>query len=390
MHLKSASPKIFALTLLLSVRFAPIACISAEARSWAQRNGHRFDAELLAADGWRATFGIEGAPKWVIPFSELTVAGVEDVQTWRRARRERPLVDSRMLAPWPAEAVAAESDTEVRAAGEDAGEYRYESGHFSIVSDVKLPVSVVRDLALVFEGTRSALIALPLGLHAGGETRKYPVLLTASGETYGRAGGAEGSGGFYDARRGRMVVFLPNLGIEQKAKGTQLKYEKQLFVLKHEVTHQLLARWNAPFPAWLNEGLPEFIASLPYSRGRYTLQNPGAGMRDYLLKWRQGPSSRTVRLVPPKQLMRMEADAWNAALARGAAYDLYNSANLLTFYFIQQRGGAPIATFVESWRRGDSEETIEKELLGGRDPSALTADLVALGRRLAIEVKVAE
>jgi hypothetical protein len=64
---------------------------------------------------------------------------------------------------------------------------------------------------------------------------------------------------------------------------------KNLFVLKHEVTHQILRPWGWVLPTWLDEVFSECVASWPYTQGRYSLQNLNAAMHDYLLKWRRGP-----------------------------------------------------------------------------------------------------
>jgi hypothetical protein len=51
----------------------------------------------------------------------------------------------------------------------------------------------------------------------------------------------------------------------------------------------------------------------------------------------------------------------------------------------------PVALILESLRRRASPEAAEKEhLLAGREPAELTTELVALGRRLGVEVKVAD
>jgi len=188
-----------------------------------------------------------------------------------------------------------------------------------------------------------------------------------------------------------MVVLLPNLGIAEKNGKLQLGYANNLFVLKHEVTHQLLSRWHGRLPFWLHEGLPEFIAALPYSRGRYVLHNPAGGLRDYLLKWRRAPNTRAISVIPPVRLMSMTAGEWNRAVTQETAYDLYNSAGLLTCYFVQQRGGAPIAGFLEALRRGVDPTDAEKtHLLVGRTRESLAVELIAFGRRLGLEVKLAE
>jgi hypothetical protein len=311
----------------------------------------------------------------------LQAVGAEPART--------PLIDPERLAPWPAQTVA--ESTEVRAVGEDAGAFVYESVHFRMISEVKLPLGVVREMAAVFEATRALLIALPLGLHAGGEREKYIVHFAANAATYRELGGVTGSGGHYDGRRRRMLVLLPNLGIEQRPTGIVLGHRQNLFILRHEVTHQLLDAWHGPWPMWLNEGFAEWVASLPSAQDRYTPGNPAAGLRAYVMKWRTTRDSRTLRLVPPARLMAMSGGDWQRAVEQTSAYDLYNSAALLTALFIQQDGGRPFAAFIDALRRGVPPEEAERvHLLRGKSREALAAEAIAFAKRLGLDVRLAD
>jgi hypothetical protein len=204
---------------------------------------------------------------------------------------------------------------------------------------------------------------------------------------YEKAGGVGGSGGHYDGHTRRMLVLLPNLGIEEKEGTLRLDYARNFFILKHEVTHQLLDRWHRRVPMWATEGIAEFVASLPYAQGHYTLQNPGFGVRDYLLKWHNQSATRSLRLIPPARLMAMRPDDWKAALSQQDAYDMYNSAAILTYYFIQQDGGTPLAGFLNALRRGEDEATAEHTyLLRGKTRESLATELIALGKKLGVEL----
>lgn len=375
----------FACLVLAALRAA-----GAEApRTWSPRAGAPFEASLLAADGLRATFDLPARGKAVVALADLSLQDAGFVREWRAASRRRPLIDPDRLAPWPAQA-AAES-TEARFVGEDAGTFVFESAHFRLISELKLPLGTVRDLATVFEATRALLIALPLGTHAGGEREKYPVHFAATAESYQQLGGAGGSGGSYDPRRRRMLVLLPNLGIEQRPTGLVLDHRRNLFVLRHEVTHQLLAPWQAPWPMWLHEGFAEFVAALPFAQDRYTLSNPGAGLHSYVLKWRTKRDGRTLRLVPPARLMAISGSEWLQSVEQTSAYDCYNSAALLTWFFLQQDGGRPFAAFIDALRRGVPVEEAERvHLLRGKSREALAVEVMALAKRMGLEVKLAD
>ena len=351
--------------------------------TWSTKDGKRFVAELIAADGLRATFAPAGKPKFVVAFKDMDPKDADAIRAWRATYFRAPLVDAAQIAPWPTQAMVERA--EIKVVSEKAGEFTYESANFRLISDLKLPESAARDLATVFEATRAVLIAIPLGLHAGGEREKYTVLLKGTVEGYASMGGAPGSGGYYQARTRRMLVLLPNLGIEEQGGSLKLNYNSSLFVLKHEVTHQLLARWHGRLPMWLAEGLAEFIASLPYGQGHYALKAPGTAMRDYLLKWRKGKDDRTLELVPAGTLMEMSDRDWNKAVEQQTAYELYNSAALLTYHFTQQDGGAPLAAYLDALRQGRDDG--EKLLLRGRTMAQVEESVAALAKKLGLVVK---
>jgi len=374
--------------LLLSA----IALHAEEARPWTLAGIAPFNAELIAADGLRATLLVPGRGKTVIPFAQMSPADAAYVHEWRARNPEAPLVDPERLAAWPGWA-AAES-LEVRMTSEDAAASRwhYESAHFSVDSDLKLPVSVVGDFTAVFEATRAALIALPLGLHLGDETQKYRVLMLSSALDYGHAGGHGGSGGTYNAHSGKMLLLLPNLGIRPGTNGLTLDYQRNLFILKHEVTHQILGAWQEALPIWLSEGFCECIAAVPYTRGRYAFQGLDAAMHDYVLKWRTTGNPRELQLIPPARLMAFDAKQWNDEVAARSAYALYNSAALLTYYFLHADGrgdGANLAAFFDDLRRGVSASDAEaKRLLRDRTQEVLAAEVQAYSRKLGLMLKI--
>ena len=356
---------------------------AALASAWTMRDGRSFEAELAAVDGLRATFTRPGKTPVVMPITSLTDPDAETIRSWRKNHR-RPLVLPARIAPWPEKASAPAGN--VRLLEESDGAYTCESPNFHITSDMKLPLHVLNDIAQVFEATRAALIAIPLGLHAGGERERYRVAMFRDENSYIRAGGNEGSGGHYDGRSGKMLVLLPNLGVDDISGTLRLDYTRNLFILKHEVTHQLMDRWHGPMPVWLDEGIAEFIASLPYSKGVYTISPPGAGMRDYLTKWNSSKNDRSLRIIAPDRLMAMDREGWNAAVKELSAYDLYNSSAILTYHFILQDHGAPIAGMLDALRRGEKPSDAElKHLLRGKSREHLNANVTSVAKSLGLK-----
>lgn len=76
----------------------------------------------------------------------------------------------------------------------------------------------------------------------------------------------------------------------------------------------------------------------PYMRGRYTFTGFDAGLREYLLKWRMTKDQRSLRIIPAGQLMALSNSQWQEQVGALAAYDHYNSAALLTHWFLHYDG----------------------------------------------------
>lgn len=291
--------------------------------------------------------------------------------------------------PWPTEAVAESFDVRIISEDKASGATTYASPHFEMTSEVNLPVGVVRDLAAVFEATRVAVRTLPLGLQAAPEPKVYRVAFLANETSYAMSGGPPGSGGFYNGRY--MVLLLPNLGITKTNSGLTLAHQPHLFVLKHEVTHQIIGPWNRHLPMWLAEGIAECMASTRYVRGRYTFTGHDSSMRDYLLKWRKTKDQRSLRLIPIKDLMEISSQQWKAQVGGKVAYDYYNSAALLVHWFLHHDGAgdaAGLAEYFDALRKGTpSEEAVNRHLLRGRTPEKIEAELRVLCRRLVLEIE---
>ena len=348
-----------AASLLLALVFIRGAAC-AEMREWADRTGKKFTAEIIANDAWRATFALPDRSKAVLWLSQLSPADVDFVAKWRAANPTAPLVDPQRLAPWPATADA--GDIEVKLTTEDpkAAAFTYEGAHFIMQSDVRLPLDVVRDLNGVFEATRAALMALPFGLHRGGEQEKYAVHFFSTPEQYAAAGGMTASGGYFEGSTGRMLLQLPNLGIRATGFARTYDHQKNLFVVKHEVTHQILRHWGDAFPVWFNEGIAEVIAAAPYARGRYTFSGMDAAIASYVQKWRRLGDAKPLRLITPAQLMDFTVSSWEDRGAGQSAYELYNSAALFVYFLLLHDGdGSAVASFLDALRRERNRQSTE-------------------------------
>jgi hypothetical protein len=357
-------------------------------RPWIDLQGRKFEASLVAADAVRATFRLADGRKTVTGIASLSADDSTFVREWRKSNRETPLIDPEAMPSWPAEVSAPSYEVRIIAEDRASGVTRYESTHFAIVSDIKLPLGVVRDLAAVFESTRAAVMAVPLALHSGIDRSPYQVRLFSNAVDYQSAGGAPGSGGYYNGRD--MLILLPNLGIRPTTNGLNAEHQKQLFVLKHEVSHQVVGRWTMAGPTWLSEGIAELFAAAPYVRGKYTFQNLESALQAYVLKWRTRRDSRSLRLIAPAKLMTMSLQEWQGQVATQSAYDLYNSAALLVYWFARYDGrgdGAGLAGYFDAlYRRVPAEEAERTHLLRGRNHEQLAAEVRKLAKKMALSI----
>jgi len=197
----------------------------------------------------------------------------------------------------------------------------------------------------------------------------------------------------YAVHRREMVISLRNFGIFTDDGRQVHDYRKNLFVLKHEVTHQLLHHWIPFLPLWLNEGFPEYIAALHLQDGRYNLREREAAFLRYLNKWRpRDEDTRAIRMLHPARLLTLSHQQWQSALQMETAVLNYNSAALLTYYFLHQDGtgnGASLAGFFNALRldpRHPSEH-IKKHLLRGRTPESIAFHLQGQWRKKGVKIE---
>ena len=90
--------------------------------------------------------------------------------------------------------------------------------------------------------------------------------------------------------------------------------------------------------------------------------------------------------------MGLDADQWNAGVAAQSAYPYYNSAALLTHYFLHGDGkgdGAGLAAFFDDIRRGlPRSEAESKRLLRDRTPESLGGEVQSYARKMGLTLKI--
>lgn len=366
-------------------------------RFWKDSKGREIIGELVASDGVRVTLRVEDNSKKVLPLSLLSNEDRKFISTWRREHPQAPWVDPEAMLAWPQVIGKGEFEVKQMPYDKSGSEYKWRSRHFDIRSDQELPISVVRDMATIFEATRLTIHILPLGLLASPPPtvmqermeRAYPQLkydpdllrveLYGDKKRYAQSGAPAGSGGFYNSMQNRTVLSLDNLGIKGKKGLFRGDYMKSAFVLKHEISHHLLHDWFPYLPIWFKEGFAEYIGAAPYSQGQYKFNSMDQHLHKYLNRWRFKEDPNRIPIMKMEDLMSSTPEQWAARLQRNTPILEYNSAAFLVHFFIHHDGkgdASHLAAYLDAIRQGvSSSEAEKKHLLRGRSFEQLDEEL---------------
>ena len=379
-------------------------------RSWTDSKGRETDAVLLAFDQHRATFLLDGGKVVFVPLSHLSGEDREFLSEWRKEHPNLPWVDPTHMPPWPT-VVQTGKARAVRhhelANAETPIVYR--SRHFELQSDIDVPSQVWEEIATVLEATREVVYTLPLGLRAqptlppyfqwmdyGAKLEFDPdhlyVQFFSDPTGYAQTGAPAGAGGFYSVWRRQMVISLDNFGVRTKDGRLRLDYHENLFVLKHEITHQLMHHWLPFLPAWLSEGFAEYIAAIPYRDGRYSFQNFDSSFLKYINRWRFNQNPRRIPVYRPQKMFEKTGQEWFAAVRDGAATQDYNSAALLVYHFLHVDGkgdGAGMAACFDAMRQNplNTNEAIQAHLTRHRTPGAIGLEILKYWKEKGVEIR---
>ena len=367
-------------------------------RFWKDSKGREIIGELVASDGVRATLRVEDNSKKVFPLSFFSGADQQFITSWRSEHPEAPWIDSEAMPAWPQMIGKGVSEVKQMPSDDSRTPHVWRSRHFDMRSDMKLPLSVVRDMATIFEATRLAVHFLPLGLAASppvssGQIRleqTYPELkynpdllrvqLYGDNKLFAQAGAPAGSGGFYQTMLNRTVLSLDNLGIKGKKGAFRGDYMKNAFVLKHEITHHLLHDWTPYLPIWFTEGFAEYMGAASYSEGQYKFVSMDRHLHKYLNRWRFNEDPNRIPIMKLEDLMTITHSDWVSQLKRSTPIIEYNSAAVIVHFFIHHDGkgdAAHLAAYLDAIRQGIHPSKAEKtHLLRDRTYEQLGRELV--------------
>ncbi|MFT5467750.1 MAG: hypothetical protein ACI8UO_002857 [Verrucomicrobiales bacterium] len=375
-------------------------------RVWTDANGRTVEGAVVASDlNWFTIVNEEGK-KGAIQIKQLGDDDQAWLKKWREENRDAPWIDPERPPPWPQTLGAGLAEVEKVEQSPESRVFVYRSANFELQSDVKLPDRFSREVASIFEATRTAVKTLPLGLAADPNhgRRRQPSLRSRSDRLvvqlfdapndYARAGGPTGTSGTYISWLGRTLISLENVGERDEQGELDLDVLKNEYLLRHEITHQVMHDWLRHLPMWLREGFAEYLGAVGYEDGKYTFDELNLRMQAYVNKWRFDEDPNRIPMLHPAKIMAMSEQEWQQSLKRETPILNYNSAALLTYFFLHQsseKAGAHLAEYLDAIRRGaPGHEAAKTHLMRGRTADELAAELVARWKGFNVKIEISD
>ena len=341
----------------------------AEVRTWSDSLGRKFEGELIRVEGDAVFLKIRGVQRR-FEISKLSAAD----QEWLRSAGHSRSSPGRPRKPKdkePAE-IHANTTIPVKMVEANSAERRwvYESPNFRFICDADLGLVTVREFVWMFESVWIFCEQWPVRLPRleGGEKLRMQTQLVEKYDDYLKLGGRPNTGGVYLTARDLVLIPFESLGIKHTGGRYRVARGKQNYVLRHELTHQLM-RGQTQQAAWFIEGAAEYVASIPFSVTRMLVSHHDSAVRDYLALRRV---EKSVRLDPLQQFMTTSYADF------GKSSHAYAYALLVFYYFAELEGnkdGEKLRRYAEALHSGRSETEARKHLLAGRSWSELESDI---------------
>ncbi len=222
------------------------------------------------------------------------------------------------------------------------GPRQFRTPHFEFETARDVTRGFVKEASLAFEGTRAALMALPLPIdpeppgdltHFQCRILEGPAFRAALPSELQRTRSAPGSkrmvAGVYLPASQEVLVPFESLGATERGDRMNLRRFSDTSTLIHEITHQLMHDWLPVTPVWVVEGLAEYMAAVPFDRGEFTFWRSFSGLKRHL---RDRYGQARLHLIHPADLMRDRPEDWTWS------QEEYLAALLMVYYFLHLDG----------------------------------------------------
>lgn len=278
----------------------------------------------------------------------------------------------------------------------------WRSENFEIANEAGVNQEALESITRICESVDGALKSLPLPLpvnwgRPSGETRRIVI----EGEAPPEA--PEGAAGYWNGQTGVVHIFSEHL-IEPDLQLVVFEFDKPKKVQKydsivHEVTHQSTAALiYLDVPAWVPEGLAEYMSASQYAPAAYQFTNTHVLVRHHINKLLLGDriaKDRKMHLAHLEKLMNRDIVEWNGIVGSDpvAGAIQYNESLLLLDYFCHRDHpeGIHFRRYLEGVLSGVPEpEARERHLLRGRSYRELEQEMTSLWQPLGLTLNFQE
>jgi len=356
-------------------------------RTWQFANGKRAEGVLIAANSKIAQLRLEKTQRiHNLRLSEFDETDRSRIHKWIETDGSRGVVgfpvhlkSHRWPDRWQGQAHVPIEQVD------DSNVWR--SKHFDITDSAGVDAASIESIALICESVDGALNALPLPLPVnwGRNGHRRQIVIEGKSDDPRLANAA----GYWDGQTGKVHIFIEQL-YEPNQQRVVFEYDKPAKVQKydvivHEVTHQSMAALlYMDVPAWVGEGISEYMAATQFAPATYQFTNTYVSLRYHINKLFLGDrivKDRRMHFTYLENLMNRDLYEWNAVLATdGMAGTMqYHEALLLVDYFfhVDHPDGLYFKRYLEAILSGIPEKQArDRHLIRGRSYQDIENDLI--------------
>jgi len=331
--------------------------VPTDLRTWTSSDGKTIQAKLLNIEVDQAVLQLANGTTAKVPLTRLSSDDQDFIKRKTTTQTAKAEATSNTRVPidkrsWPVNVEVAPRSVEIKAVEEKPNERRcvYRSESFEFVSQDKLAVSIMKELATTFEATRSLVSALPWGIEPKppADLGYYEAKFYVTRDDYIKDGGPANSGGVYFSRDRIFRIPFQGLGLELRGKTYFKKAGFKEETLVHEVTHQMMHDFLPFLPTWVIEGTAEYTESLPYNAGKFRANAHESAVKSYIKLRQEHSDISPADFRPFSDHMTMKHDTWGSLSENPRSQHLlYFQSYLLVYYFCHVDGDGKGTRFLK-------------------------------------------
>jgi hypothetical protein len=175
--------------------------------------------------------------------------------------------------------------------------FAWRTEHYLFHSDAAIAPEAMKRFATTMEAVPQLLESLPLPLMSQGREDPLVIQLCRDAERFESLGGPVGAAGYYDGRRGQVLLRADYFLTPPPMQPTRLQPRPNESLLVHELCHAHMDRIVAVGRPWIYEGLAEYFAAAHVGGGRFRFHDSVSRIRNRV-DHRLPPSAAGTTVLP--------------------------------------------------------------------------------------------